>query len=379
MWDSDKLLSISRRTVLILCALSVGISSASAAEEEFDPSTDPVEQALNAMEGSSNVLEKTASTRAPLEGKTEHTEIILEDTILYKQAMKSMAKKDYSDALRYLQLLTPKFDVGQEPLKAQVKFYEAECHQNLKRMRAAMDTYKEAYDLFAKYDSSNPLKGKAIEQYQVLKVQQARMGSGSPLEASVQSNTLQGAAKKQNVAFVPRKGQYDINPNALLEVHEDNKAVLLRVKESEVLPKIVKECFSDMTCLETAEIGSNVTNADRRWTPLKLAGETAALAINGVKNPAFRATVNGRSYRFDIVLPGLKPGMRKVLVVTDSEKICAVDVDTMDTWLLRMTRAKDGRLLTARWYKLDHKKDRTFAPPVATRKKAAPPKNNRIW
>lgn len=308
---------------------------------------------------------KTASSRTLLQGKTEKLDIILEDNKLYQVAMKAIARKDYADGIRYLQMMEAQLDkAGHEPYLAQCMFYEAGCHKGLKRMQAAMDTYHKAFELYEKYDASNPLKGSAWKEYETLRAMKGRMDS-NPLQGNVNSSALQAQIEQRNMLLELQKAQFAINPNVTLHAKANTAEALLRCNDAEILPKIVKECFSQMSCLETAEIGSNATNAVHRWMPLRVSGATAAFAVTDTAKPAFRATVNGRSYLFDINLPGLGPGIRKILVVTNLQKICAVDVDTYDTWLLRMKRVPDGRVVGARWFKLEHKKqfaDKTRSP-----------------
>ena len=304
----------------------------------------------------------TASSGMLLQGKTEKTHIVLEDQKLYQVAMNAIKNKDYAAGIRYLQMLTPQFDKpGYEPYIAQIMYYEAGCHKGLKRMNAALDMYNKAYDLFAKYDSSNPLKGKAWKEYEVLRAMNGKMDTtGGPLTGNVQSAQLRARIKQRNLMLELQKAQFAIDPNVTLKANASK--FLLRCNDEEILPKIVLNCFAEMSCLETAEIGSNVSNAVGRWMPLKISGRTAAFSVSGQDKPCFRARVNGRSYLFDINLPGIKSGLRKILVVTNLQKICAVDVDTYDTWLLRMKRRKDGVVTGARWFKLTHKKkfeDRT--------------------
>lgn len=330
-------------------------TSAQPAEDESEFGAAGDNSLLSSPDSESDSEDLSSSSSTVLQGKTEHTHVVLEDQKLYKVAMKAIKNKEYAEGIRFLQMLTPQFDKGAEPLKAECKYYEAGCHKNLRRMKAAMDTYHEAYELFAKYDSSNPLKGKAWKEYELLRAMNGRMDT-ERLQASVQSNRLHARANNRQIAFLPQKGQFAIDPNVTLKAKANNSDVILRCNDNAILPKIVKNCFSKMSCLETAEIGSNVTNAAGRWVPLKVSGRTAAFAISGFANPAFRAKVNGRSYLFDINLPGLQSGLRKILVVTNMEKICAVDVDTYDTWLLRMKKTKSGRIIGARWYKLHHKK-----------------------
>lgn len=378
-------LKVWRFALVVICALTLSAPCADAKKkraelpvEQSEPADEKSEAAKepsdSASDGSGSATEEslvqpdvdssTPSLIPPLQGKTEVMELILEDQSLYKQAMIAIDKEDFGKAIIYLQELIPQLGEGYEPYRAECMYYEAGCHQMLKRMNAAMDTYKKAFELFEKYDSSNPLRLRAWTQY-----------------TSLNPKALQGKVDQQNITLTPQRALIAIDPNAVLEVRENNRNIpILEVNDRQVLPVIVKECFSDMTCLETAEIGSNVTNADTRWMPLMASGRTAAFGLeSGGGHPAFRVKVNGKSYLFDVILPEMAEGQRKILLVTNHEKICAVDVDSFDTWLLRMGRAKDGRITTARWYKLTHKK--TIAPTIsgAAGQKLNLPSNRRSW
>lgn len=310
-----------------------------------------------------------STSRPPLQGSAEVMEVLLEEQPLYKEARASIEKQDYSRAINYLQKLQAEFGEGYEPLRAECMYVEAGCHEKLSRQNAAMDTYHKAFELFEKYDSSNPLKGKAWNDYFRLK----------------HPTKLQGGVAQQAPLgiLMPQRAQIAIDPNAVLEVRDNNRDIpVLSVNDKSVLPLIVKECFSDMNCLETAEIGSNVTNANQRWMPLMVYGKAAAFGMktSDPGHPAFKARVNGRMYTFDVVLPDMAQGLRKVLLVTNMEKICAVDVDSFDTWLLRMTKAKDGRILTARWYKLTHVKPHVpVVSPAANPQQFLHPNSKRNW
>jgi hypothetical protein len=349
--DSRQFLSciVSAAAVVTLISFVSALPNALAAEEDKSAGavsdTSETSDAMPTEMSESGVA--TASSRPPLEGKTEVTELLLDEHPLYQQAMAAIDKEEYGRAVGYLQEMTAQLGEGYEPYKAECMYYEAGCHQMLNRMNAATDMYKKAFELFEKFDAQNPLKGKAWNQYFSLKHQ----------KGSLDQPKLTGNVEQQNVTLRPQKALIAIDPNAVLEVRDNNRDIpILDVNDKTVLPLIVKECFSDMTCLETAEIGSNVTNADKRWMPLMVHGRAAAFGMDGSANPTFRAKVNGRSYLFDVILPDLGEGVRKILLVTNQEKICAVDVNTFDTWLLRMGRAKDGRIISARWYKLTHKK-----------------------
>lgn len=390
----NRLLKLWRLALVIICALALSAPGADAKKKRAELPVEQSEPAADKSESGADSADKSTEPSSseeqsivqpdvdipapslipPLQGKTEVMEIILEEQSLYKQAMAAIDNEDFNKAVVYLQELIPQLGDGYEPYRAECMYYEAGCHQMLKRMNAATDEYKKAFELFEKYDSSNPLKGRAWQQYTALK-------PGTPMLDHRNSTPLQGVVNHHNVTLVPQRAMIAIDPNAVLDVRDSNRHIpVLEVNDKQVLPLIVKECFSDMTCLETAEIGSNVTNADQRWMPLMASGRTAAFGLeNGSAHPAFRAKVNGRSYLFDVILPDLGEGQRKILLVTNQEKICAVDVDTFDTWLLRMQRAKDGRITTARWYKLTHKKN--IAPTIsgAAGQKLNLPSNKRNW
>ena len=389
-----RLIKLWRLALVAVCALVLTAPAAEAkkkrAELPVEESAPAAEKPESAKDGSEAPAESSGapseeslvqpdvdnappSLIPPLQGKTEVMELILEDQSLYKQAMIAIDKEDFGKAIIYLQELIPQLGEGYEPYRAECMYYEAGCHQMLNRMNAAMDTYKKAFELFEKYDSSNPLRLRAWTQLTSL--------NPKALQGKLDQNVLQGKVDQHNINLVPQKALIAIDPNAVLEVRDNNRNIpVLDVNDRQVLPVIVKECFSDMTCLETAEIGSNVTNADTRWMPLMASGRTAAFGLeSGGGHPAFRVKVNGRSYLFDVILPEMAEGQRKILLVTNHEKICAVDVDSFDTWLLRMGRAKDGRITTARWYKLTHKKN--IAPTIsgAAGQKLNLPSNRRNW
>ena len=350
-------------------------SGKSASAEEAQPDKSGVESEFGAASPpvmTSDPIETAAAgstSRPPLQGSAEVMEVLLEEQPLYKEARASIEEKDYSRAINYLQKLQAQFGEGYEPLRAECMYIEAGCHEKMSRQNAAMDTYHKAFELFEKYDSSNPLKGKAWNDYFRLK----------------HPTKLQGGVAQQAPLgiLMPQRAQIAIDPNAILDVRDNNRDIpVLSVNDKAVLPLIVKECFSDMNCLETAEIGSNVTNANQRWMPLMVYGKAAAFGMqtSDSGHPAFKAKVNGRSYTFDVVLPDMAQGLRKILLVTNMEKICAVDVDSFDTWLLRMTKAKDGRILTARWYKLTHVKPHVpVVSPAANPQQFLHPNSKRKW
>lgn len=131
----------------------------------------------------------------------------------------------------------------------------------------------------------------------------------------------------------------------------DTSRFLLKV-DRETIAKTVYNCFAEMTCLETAEIGSNINNAVGRWQPLLVEEDPAALAL-GNSNPQISVKMDGTVYK--IGLPSFR-GLKRILLATDGAQICAMDLDANDSWLLRLKKNRDGSLNSVQWAKLVHMK-----------------------
>lgn len=155
-----------------------------------------------------------------------------------------------------------------------------------------------------------------------------------------------------------QQGRISIDQNiaivALAPKLDTTAPFLLRLDKNSI-PKTVYNCFAQMTCLETTEIGSNINNAVNRWQPLLVQGDPAAFAV-GASYPVINVKVNGRLYKIEVNLPGLRGSARKVLLMTDGENICAMDLGSYETWFLRMKRYKDGALSSVQWVKMIHVK-----------------------
>jgi hypothetical protein len=353
--------------VAALCLLALGAPDALAADGGGF-------EALELPKGDSTY---SAPSRKPLQGRTEVTEMILQEQPLYKQAMQNIAMQNFGQALVALQKLTQQLGDGYEGYRAECDYFQGVCLENLRKQSAAADMYKRAFELFAKFDESNPLKAKAEAKVNSMKAtapltgqlakrapdlpnmqgQRGAMDRGVPMDGGISLADLVGSIENSHFLRNPVKSQIAIDPQAQLAVRDSSRDIpLLEVNDRRLIPLIVTKCFQEMNCLETFEIGSNTLTAATDWMPISVDGRAAAFGLDGHANPAFKATVNGRQYTFDVVLPDFGSGLRKILLITNKEKICAVDVESFDTWLLRLEPAKDGSITSARWYKLTHVK-----------------------
>jgi len=84
-------------------------------------------------------------------------------------------------------------------------------------------------------------------------------------------------------------------------------------------------------------------------------GKTAAiLATDDFFCPVIKVKINGKLYNVRVALPDMVSRQRTVLLLTDGEKICAIDPGTNDIWMLKMKlKARNGKGQFS-WKKLDH-------------------------
>ncbi len=279
--------------------------------------------------------------RYMLQGKTEVIEFRLSEFDQYKQGMAALDKRNYAGAEALFRAAAAKLDDGYEKYRAECNFFEAKCLMMQGKMDQSMALLKSAIALFDKHDPSNPYKLAAQKQIGDLLSGKARMDIAM---LHAQTNLHQARVIDENIIFYSRVATDDSDP------------VLLRC-EKEAISSTIHDCFAEMTCLETAELGSNVGNATGRWQPLLVKGEPAAFEF-GAKAPVINVKVNGQSKEVPVNLPMVN-GLRRVLLATDKEKICAIDVDNNDTWLLQMENLPDGTIGRVRWALLRHVKQKS--------------------
>lgn len=286
--------------------------------------------------------DKHKNTTSPniLKGNTAVVEYDLNDIDSYREAMVKLQQRNFSDAEFLFKQTAAKLDEGHEKDRAECLYFQAGCLVMMEKKEEAISLYKAAVNLFEQYDSGSPYKSIAIEQIRDLSETRSRMDKDRLYSAIATQHTR--ISIDQNIRLVARvTGGNTTNP------------FLLKVERTSV-PEIVHSGFAQMSCLETAEIGSNMTNAASRFRPLLVEGNPAAFAI-GATYPVINVTVNERPYKINVKLPGLR-GSRKILLVSDKEKICALDLNSYETWLLRMDRGGDGLLNSVQWVKLLHRK-----------------------
>lgn len=314
-------------------------------------SSTPGETAATAPSESSSPASTTNSTtesasaasgkRFILQGKTEVIDFRLSEFEGYKQGMAALDKRHYAEAETLFKAAAAKLDDGYEKYRAECNFFEAKCLMMQGKFDQSRALLKSAIALFDQHDPSNPYKLAAQKQVGDLLSGKARMDLA---KMHAHTNLHQARVVDQNVTFYSRLATDDSDP------------VLLRC-DKEATSTTIHDCFAEMTCLETAELGTNVGNANGRWQPLLVKGEPAAFEF-GAKAPVINVKVNGQTKEVPVNLPMVN-GLRRILLATDSEKICALDVDNNDTWLLQMENLPDGTIGRVRWALLKHVKQKS--------------------
>ncbi|MCC7531498.1 MAG: hypothetical protein IT342_23550 [Candidatus Melainabacteria bacterium] len=327
-------------------------ASAESAPQEPAPTTPAPTATTSATSTSAAPPSDTFTSAAPistssgkryvLQGKTEVIDFKLSEFDAYKQGMAALDRRNYADAQIQFRAGAAKLGDGYEKYRAECNFFEAKCLMMTGKIDQAVSLLKAAIALFGQHDPLNPYKLAAEKQVGDLISGRARMDN----------SMLQGRTNMQ-------RARVSVDQNITLYSRlavDDSDPVLLRA-DREATKTTIHDCFAEMTCLETAEIGSNVYSAMGKWQPLLVKGEPAAIEF-GAKPPVINVKVNGQLKEVTVNLPMVN-GLRRILLATDNEKVAAIDVDNNDTWLLLMDTAPDGTVGRFRWALLRHQKQKS--------------------
>lgn len=99
----------------------------------------------------------------------------------------------------------------------------------------------------------------------------------------------------------------------------------------------VLKAFVKMDCLEYTALGANSYTATDIFKPLSFGGKNVVSGATSQKDgPILNLTIGGRIYYINMTLPGLEPTSHNVVVVSNGQKVLAIDPRTDDTWQLNM-------------------------------------------
>ncbi len=292
--------------------------------------------------GSAAPISTGTGKRYVLQGKTEVIDFKLSEYDAYKKGMAALDRRSYADAEIQFRAGAAKLGEGYEKYRAECNFFEAKCLMMTGRADQAVSLLKAAIALFDQHDPRNPYKLAAEKQVGDLISGRARMDTAM----------LQGRTNMQRARL-----SVDENITLYARLASDASDPVLLRADKEAIKTTIHDCFAEMTCLETAEIGSNVYTAMGKWQPLLVKGEPAAIEF-GAKPPVINVKVNGQLKEISVNLPMVN-GLRRILLATDNERVAAIDVDNNDTWLLLMDTAPDGTVGRFRWALLRHQKQKS--------------------
>ncbi len=244
----------------------------------------------------------SSGKRFILQGKTEVIDFKLSEYDDYKRGLAALDRRNYLEAETLFKAAAAKLDDGYERYRAECNFFEAKCLMMQGKFDQSRALLKSAIALFDQHDPSNPYKLAAQKQVGDLLSGKARMDLA---KMHAHTNLHQARVVDQNITLYSRLATDDSDP------------VLLRC-DKEATSTTIHDCFAEMTCLETAELGTNVGNANGRWQPLLVKGEPAAFEF-GAKAPVINVKVNGQTKEVPVNLPMVN-GLRRILLATDNEK-----------------------------------------------------------
>jgi len=288
-----------------------------------------------------------------LHGKAEiieqHENVLhaLEASRMYQRGVLCLSTKRFGVAADCFKSAGDQFALssGNEKFLAESRFAEAQSRRMLGQKQAATQLYQEAVELFRQYDPLSPYLKAALDNLNISspglhgRVAQDRLkalNAASSIQSVEREVYLKGGVIDSGSQWHAGKGTADVT-NAFIK-------------------KTVLQAFVKMTCLETAELGSNYYTAADRYLPLKANGKTLALsASSGFLVPVIRIRLNGRFYNVGVDLPDLSSSRRTVYLVTDGKNVLAIDPATYDIWKLNAKFKKQNT--DFEWLKLTHTKE----------------------
>jgi hypothetical protein len=243
--------------------------------------------------------------------------------------------------------------IGDEKYLAESRYAEAQSRRLIGQTDAASKLYQAAVDLFQEYDPLSPYLKGALDSLK--KTNPKLTGKVDQAEARLQAMKNPTKVMLVDRNIVLKGGVTDSGPIRLIAEKATSDVATAYVTKN------VHQAFIKMTCLETAELGSNYNTADARWLPLIANGKTVTLsASSDYLAPMISVKLNGKMYNVVIDLPDLTATKKTVFLLTDGRSIIAIDPSTEDVWLM-VTKFK-GTDATFVWKKLNHKKDKPLGP-----------------
>lgn len=344
------------RIILII----LGLSTISIFTAPYSSATDL--KALAASYHTDDMLANSANSeqgttkKTMLQGKAELTEQAdnnlhaWQASQVYKEGVKALINKEYGLAAQFFKIAGDGFasaGANNEKYLAESRYAEGQSRRLLGQKQSAIKLYREAISLFRRYDPLSPYLKAAVDNLSSI----SQPLQGHLAKADIKVPALTELSGIQSVERdVTLKGAATDTGNISLKAAKASSITEAHIK------KTILQAFVKMTCLETAELGSNYFTAAERYMPLKSGGKSIAVpASSGFSAPIITLKLNGQSHNVAIDLPDLSASRRTVYLVTDGKNLLAIDPATYDVW--KLYSKIDKHNTTFDWRKLTHQKD----------------------
>ena len=268
----------------------------------------------------------------------------------YQQGALALDRKNFKLAADLFKRAGNGFDMeGSEKFQAESLFAEAQSRRLLGQTDKASKLYQAAIDLFNEYDPLSPYLKAALDNLK--KVSPSLAAQVSRDEARLKALTIPTSIMRVDRNVVLKGGLSDFGSQKLLAQKATSDV------QSDYVNKTVHKAFVKMTCLETAELGSNSITAENRWYPLIANGRTVAIgASSDFLAPSISIKINERFYNVAVELPEIGSTKRTVFLLTDGNHIVAIEPSSEDMWSLVGDFKHAEPTFT--WKKLKHFKKR---------------------
>jgi hypothetical protein len=332
------------RALCVLVLLNFTLASAAVAVDDQAIPKD--------AEASTKISPPGSSSGHTLHGKAEVTTTkelsnlrAWQASQLYKRGVAALDSRDVRLAADCFKNASFGFEQpGFEKFEAQTKFAEAQARRLLGQAKESGRLYQAAIDLFNEYDPLSPYLKAALDN--LAKVSPGLKGKVEHDKAKLRALVIPTRIMTVDRNVVLKGGLSKYGSKLLAE------KALIDVPSS-YLNEVLHKAFIRMTCLETADLGSNYYTYQNRWYPLIASGKTVALAASSdFLAPSVQVKINARQYNVGIELPGLGNSKRTVFLLTDGNHIIAIDPATEDMWHLDYDFKQEPAKFS--WRKLTH-------------------------
>lgn len=323
--DNRTALDRSALTVLIvLLGFATAVPSVASTSDDAVPVEAETTEAQS-PEGNSHILHGKAEVTTTAREKNFRA---WQSSQFYTQGTLALNAQNFRLAADLFKRAGDGFDQAEyEKFEAEARFAEAQSRRLLGQAKQATKLYQQAIQLFKEYDPLSPYLKPALDDLKIVAPQLAG-------QVAMEKARLSLLTQPTRIVTVDR----DVTLKAGLSEYGSSKLMAQKATSdvsSDYVHDTIHKAFVRMTCLETAELGSNYITAEHRWYPLITSGRTVTIATHsGFTAPEIKVKINARFYYVPLDLPELGTNRRTVFLLTDGSHIIAIDPSTEDMWSL---------------------------------------------